>query len=340
MKFSVGYQLRNDPGFVEFIAKMKDQIGEVYFSWGDFANGRNNQLQKTGMTPWEAQRTQEEQLTWLAGQGLRFNLLFNATCYGKDSQSRAFFSKVGDTVDYIHGHMGLESITTTSPLIARFIHENFEGLDVRASVNMGIGTIQGMDYVGSYFDSFYIQREYNRDFAKIRELKAWCDGAGKKLYALANGGCLDFCSAHVFHDNLVSHETEISAMDNGYAFRGICAEYLSRRENAQALLTQTSFIRPEDIGLYESLFPMMKLATRVHERPERVLRAYLQEASYRGSILDLLEPNHTALFYPWLLENRLISSEIRDDRLVYGNFEEAFVRLDEPTMLEENYADK
>lgn len=340
MKYSVGYQLRNERDFLEKIARLKDGIREVYFSWSDFPNGRNSQLRKTGMTPWEAQRRQEEDLTWLSEQGLRFNLLFNATCYGKDSQSRAFFNKVGETVDYIGTHMGLESITTTSPLIAKFIKENFPELEVRASVNMGIGSIHGMDYVGEYFDSFYIQREYNRDFCKIRELKQWCEGTGKKLYALANGGCLDHCSAHVFHDNLVAHESEISAMDNGYAFKGICAEYLSKPENAQALLTKTSFIRPEDVELYEDLFPMMKLATRVHSNPCRVLRAYLEEGSYSGSTLDLLEPNHTALFYPWLLENRRISREIRDGKLIYGNFEEAFLKLDAPMMLEEDYADK
>ena len=30
-------------------------------------------------------------------------LLFNANCYGKDSQSRAFFNKIGETADYIKG---------------------------------------------------------------------------------------------------------------------------------------------------------------------------------------------------------------------------------------------
>ena len=126
----------------------------------------------------------------------------------------------------------------------------------------------------------------------------------------------------------------------GYAFKGICAEYLSKLENVGVLLEQTSFVRPEDIELYEELFPMMKLATRVHSNPCRVMKAYLEDRTYSGSILDLLEPNHTALFYPWLLENRLISREIREEKLIYGNFEEAFIKLDVPAMLEEEYADK
>lgn len=329
MKYSVGYQLRETPDFLESIVKNKEHIHEVYFSWGDFANGRNNQLRQKNLTPWEAQRRQEEDLRRLSEQGLRFNLLFNATCYGKDSQSKVFFIKIGETIEYIQNHLGLASVTTTSPLIARFIKENFEDIDVRASVNMSIGTIEGMEYVKDYFDSFYLKRELNRDFGAISNLKQWCDDHGKTLYGLANSGCLNNCSAHVFHDNLVSHESEISAMDNGYAFEGICRKYLEDGRNSHALLNYTSYIRPEDVYLYEDIFPAMKLATRVSKYPERIVKAYVENQSYRGSVLDLLEPNHTGLFYPWLLENKKIRSEIMDRKLVYSNLEEAFIKLEE-----------
>ena len=46
----------------------------------------------------------------------------------------------------------MASVTTTSPLIAKFIKNNFEELEVRASVNMEIGTVQGLDYLAEYFD--------------------------------------------------------------------------------------------------------------------------------------------------------------------------------------------
>ena len=71
---------------------------------------------------------------------------------------------MGSTIDYIKRTYGLASVTTTSPLIAKFIKENFAEIDVRASVNMGIGTIEGMDYVKDFFYSFYMKRELNRDF--------------------------------------------------------------------------------------------------------------------------------------------------------------------------------
>ena len=58
MKFAVGYQLLRDNSFIDSIIKRKENISEVYFSWGDFPNGRNNQLRNALMTPWEAQNKQ------------------------------------------------------------------------------------------------------------------------------------------------------------------------------------------------------------------------------------------------------------------------------------------
>ena len=147
MKFSVGYQLFGDFEFIEKIIEYKDRISEVYFSFGDFPNGRNNQLKRADMTSDEAEKKQLLDLSILSEKKIPLNLLFNATCYGRDAQSKAFFEKIGDTVDLIKENYGLSSVTTTSPLVAKFIKMNFADIDVRASVNMSIGDTLGMEYL-------------------------------------------------------------------------------------------------------------------------------------------------------------------------------------------------
>jgi len=299
MKFTVGLQYTND-SFLKTILENKEHIAEVYFAWGDFPNGRSNQLLHDQFTPWELQMRQMEVLNQLSQAGIGLNLLFNANCYGADSQSRAFFNKIGQTVDYISENYGLKSVTTTSPLIAKFIRNNFDGLEVRASVNMEIGTIQGMDYLAEYFDGYYMKRELNRDFASVEKLSKWCKENGKKLHMLANSGCLNHCSAHNFHDNLVAHESEIAKMDNAYHFGGICKEYLKSEKHYQSLIDDTNFIRPEDIWKYEPYFETVKLATRIHRNPGMVLNSYIR-GKYSGNILEILEPAHN--IYPYVLEN-------------------------------------
>ena len=243
---------------------------------------------------------QREHLKILSKAGIALNLLFNGNCYGKDSQSRAFFYKIGETIDYIKNNYNLKAITTTSPLIAKFVKENFADLEVRASVNMEIGSIQGMKYLQEYFDSFYMKREYNRDFDRIKELHKWCEDNNKKLFMLANSGCLNFCSAHNFHDNLVAHEDEIAKMDNAYKFTGVCKEYLKNPENYATLYDNMNFIRPEDILEYEPYFEAVKLATRVHNSPKEVLDSYIK-GKYSGDLLRILEPAHS--IYPYVIEN-------------------------------------
>ena len=135
MNYMVG--LKNaDNDLLDCICRNKEHIYEVYFSWGDFPNGRANQLQSSSYTPWELQDMQRQALRRLADEGIRLNLLFNANCYGAHSQSRAFFHKVGTTMVYVAQQYGLHSVTTTSPLVAKFVHQNFPGIEVRASVNM------------------------------------------------------------------------------------------------------------------------------------------------------------------------------------------------------------
>ena len=283
MKFSAGYQA--DTAWIDALIARRDALCDVYFAFGAMPSGR--------MAVADEER-QLEDLGRLADAGIPLHLLFNANCYGAKSQSRKFFNEVGETIErFADG--ALTGVTTTSPLIARFVKDNFPGLETRASVNMEIGTEEGMDYLADVFDGFYLKRELNRDIDAVRKVKEWCDRNGKMLYILANSGCLNYCSSHVFHDNLVAHEAEIAREDNGYAYRGTCWKWLSKAENRAKWMERTNWIAPEDVTKYEGLCAAMKLATRVNAHPVRILESYAT-GSHVGDIKGLLEPDHSSLW--------------------------------------------
>lgn len=302
MKWIVGYQLTESDEFMNEILRRKEQIREIYFSWGTMPNGRHASVAHESLTESEARRRTEEDLKTLSGAGLAMNLLLNGNCYGRRSLSKSFLLEVCDAAEEIGARFGLASVTTTSPVLAHLIKSNFPQLEVRASVNMEIGTAEGMEYLAPDFDSFYLKRELNRSLPELSRLSRWCAAHGRKCFLLANSGCLNNCSARQFHDNLVAHEREIAEMDNGVVFRGICGPYLRRETDRGVYLRRLNFIRPEDIPLYEGIVPAVKLATRVSRSPARVLRAYA-EGKYSGNLLDLLEPDHAETLYPWVLEN-------------------------------------
>lgn len=299
MKFSVGLpKICGD--FLPCIINNASHISEVYFSWGDFPSGRGSHTQSQEYTEWDVLFLQHEALSEITKANIGLNLLFNANCYGENSLSKEFFCKVGDTIDYIGQKFSLPSVTTTSPVIAKFIKKNFPEVSVRASVNMEIGTVQGMEYLSDLFDGFYIKRELNRDMEAIKKLHAWANPCGKKLYMLVNSGCLNYCSAHVFHDNLVAHESQIVKMDNAYKFEGICRSFLKKEENYKKIMDYTNFIRPEDVEKYSPYIESAKLATRVHKNPSMVVSSYVS-GRYSGDLLQILEPAHS--IYPYVLEN-------------------------------------
>ena len=91
-------------------------------------SGRNDQTRAQGLTPWQAMAKQIDDVKTLSQKGLKFNLLFNANCYGDKAQSKQLFYSVGETIEYVGGNFNLNGITTTSPLIAKFVKQNFENL--------------------------------------------------------------------------------------------------------------------------------------------------------------------------------------------------------------------
>ncbi|MBE6561115.1 MAG: hypothetical protein E7662_08305 [Ruminococcaceae bacterium] len=305
MKFAVGFQLfegEKEP-FSHIVADYREHISEVFFAWQDIPSGRGSVATLHGFTDWNAQRKTEEELRAIKAMGIKLDLLFNGNCYGAFALSEKLANTVSSVVEHLRYEVGgVDIITTASPAIAHTIRQNFPEIEVRASVNMRIGTVKGMEYMADLFDSFHVQRDYNRDLSHLRMLKEWADGAGKKLILLANSGCFSFCSGQTFHDNMVAHEAEICEIKNLDDFNPyVCWRTLKDREKWHMLL-QNTWIRPEDLHHYEGLFDTVKLATRMHALPGLVIGAYAR-GYHCGNTLDLFEPGLGRAISPYIIDN-------------------------------------
>ncbi len=314
MRFAVGYQLAEDgeEPFSAIVSDFRDHIAEMYFPWLDMPSGRSPLATRRGYTDWTAQARLEEELRTVRGMGVKLDLLLNANCYGGEAVSQALAGRICSIAAHLEEAVrGLDIVTTTSPFAAHVLKENFPHIERRASVNMRIGEVKGMEYLADLFDSFYIRREYNRDFDRIRELKAWADANGKKLLMLANSGCMNFCSGQTFHDNLVAHEAEVAETCNLPGFLPhTCWRYLQDPAHRVSVL-QNSWVRPEDLHRYEGLFDTVKLATRMHRLPGLVIGAYVR-GRYYGNLLDLCEPGFGPAFVPYVIDNSAFPADFFD----------------------------
>ncbi|MGI6537194.1 MAG: hypothetical protein ACOX22_02400 [Caldicoprobacterales bacterium] len=306
MKFAVGYQLAedNEEFFTDIIEPFYEEISEVYFPWLDLPSGRSSLVNRRGHVYWKAQERLEEELKILRRNGIKLDLLLNANCFGKHAMSQYLSNNICSILEHLgYAVGGVDIVTTASPMIAHTVKKYFPDIEVRASVNMRIGTIKGIQYAAGLFDSFYIQREYNRDFERIKELKYWSEKNGKKMLMLANSGCMNFCSGQTFHDNMVAHEAEIGETLNISGFNPyMCWNYLKDPQNWVSVL-QNSWVRPEDLHNYEEYFDVVKLATRMHSLPGMVIQSYVK-GEYFGNLLDLFEPGYGPAFAPYVIDNK------------------------------------
>ena len=302
MKFSIGYQLPDEYDSTAEIARdYRENISSVYFAAPGERSARSVVLPEE-----EARQTEEmlQELRYIRDLGISLTLLYNANCYGDEAVSSAFRESITGTVGKLKDTLDITDITTTSPFVAKVVKREFPQLQVCASVNMWIGTTQAMRYLGDDFDGFYMQREYNRDFTRIRQLSDWCKKNGKQLKLLANSGCLYTCPFHTFHDNLVAHEQGACRLDNAMSRQpSPCWDlmYSLPDTDAAAVFLQESWIRPQDISEYEPFFSEIKLATRMHSTPRRVVAAYTR-GRFSGNMFDLTEPGYTRRFSRHILD--------------------------------------
>lgn len=301
MKFSVGYPNYYTSAFYELLAPYRDSISEVYFAWPGIASGRAEESHSEAFAD-----TLKYELRKFKNANIKLNLLLNGNCYGDKAISRALAKQTIDTVALLRDEILLDSVTTASPYLAETVKKFFSGIDVRASVNMWIDGVPAMEQCKDIFDSFYMKREYNRSPDEIAKQRDWCHNNGKKLYMLANSGCIAHCPYHTFHDNFIAHSKNIEDIDMGYSPYN-CRKLLKREENRYLILAG-NLVRPEDIHNYEGLVDGVKLATRIHPYPITVIGAYVRER-FIGDLCGLTEPGFGDLLGGYILDNSAIPDD-------------------------------
>ena len=291
---AVGHFL-NAP-FVEACTPHVGRIREVFFAWPGVLSCRP----APDFTD-EVRARMMADLRWCKANGILLDTLFNCKCYG----DIAISPELADLVTRTLGEMDAEGLfpdimTTTSPFIATVLRQRFPQVKIRVSVNMRIHGTLGFEPVMELFDSFYASREHHRDLAWLAKLGAWSRAHGKVLGMQVNSGCLRQCPFQTFHDNLHGHNRLAqSKVGEQFDFSVFRCKTNYERGNYEDFLRAT-WIRPEDLPLYEEHVEIVKLATRRHAHPVEVLNAYATYA-YDGNLADLMDPVHA---FPKAFDNK------------------------------------
>ena len=155
MTLAAGDQHFADGAAFAAIALRHPAVREVYFPWPEEPSGRPRLGYGEEEDPATLARALRADLERLRAAGVKLDLLLNANCYGSQAMSVALEDHVRDILGKLD-HCGLlpETVTAASPFIARTVKKHFPGVELRASVNMRLTTVQAMAYLAPLFDSF------------------------------------------------------------------------------------------------------------------------------------------------------------------------------------------
>ena len=301
--FAAGYQHFADGAPFAEIALRHPAVREVYFPWVDETSGRPKLGFEEEDDPEELAAALKRDLARLRAADVRLDLLLNANCYGAEAMSVALEKRIAAIVEKLDSWgCRPEVCTTASPFVARTLKATAPDIEVCASVNMRLTTLQAFRYLAPLFDSYYIGRDIQRNLETVKRFSDWCHANGKKLCMLANSGCLRNCPWQTFHDNMIAHSDAAMKTENVKGWNPhLCWTLYRDRKNFAEILKAT-WVRPEDIHRYDGLVDVVKLATRQHANPDMVMSAY-ERGAFEGNLLDLFEPGFSPAFFPAFIDN-------------------------------------
>lgn len=280
---AVGHFLNAD--FKAVCAAHLPRIKEVFFAWPGVKSCR-----PAPEFTLELRARMMDDLRWARQNGLELDTLFNCNCYGDMAISQEMADFVGRNLRDMDAEGLLpDVVTTTSPFVATILRRDFPKVKIRWSINLRVHGSVGFESVLELFDSFYASREHHRDLGWLQEMSRWAKANHKTMGMQANSGCLRQCPFQTFHDNLHGHNRIVQSqagMKFDFSVFRCKANY--ERGNYEDFVRAT-WIRPEDMVRYEPYVDVVKLATRRHPYPDKVVAAYATN-SYCGNLADLMDP--------------------------------------------------
>ena len=302
-KYAVGHFLTKNPddpaSFAELARRYAPRLREVYFAWSGLTHGRPDIVSIQN----EEERIISD-MKYCREHGMKLDLLANALCYGEKAVTEEQRLQITGIIRRLDKE-GLypEIITTTSPYIAKLCKVYFPDIKVRASVNMRLRNTLALEYLAPLFDSFYICRNVQRDLPTFHAMADWCKNHGKDLCMLVNSGCVRDCPWYVFHTIHHGHKyLDIFPEMKKQNLLFVCNHLLSKNKRFSEFL-RSSWIRPEDVHLFEPELETVKLATRRTNYAFKIVEAYLNK-SFDGNLLHLTEPYQGSAFRPYRIDNK------------------------------------
>lgn len=218
---------------------------------------------------------------------VRYNVLLNGSCMDGMQFSSSFQKKIVDFVKFLD-EIKTDSVTVVDPFIISLIRQHSKIHIIAGSWTEVVEPIRAKRLAERGADRIVLHQNVYRNFEMLKKIR---ESVNIELEIIPNQGCLLQCEWFISHINMVSHASVATPKElkNWGNFDYAIKRCTKIRQTDPIEFLMSSFIRPEDLALYEDLgYNIFKIAgrNRSTEWMSNCLSAYLKR-SYEGNIFDL-----------------------------------------------------
>jgi collagenase-like PrtC family protease len=218
-------------------------------------------------------------------QGLEFNYLLNAACFGNEEWTRRFHRELDKLLTWLTD-LRVETLTVAAPYLVQIVKKRFPHFKIKVGIYAQVDTVKrakywedlGCDTIN--LESFSI----NRDFETLVKIR---DAVNADLVLIANHFCQPNCPYQIQHQNGHAHA---SGLNPKFYIDYPLMQCQKNRLTHKELFISSGWIRPEDIARYEAMgYTTFKLLERNIPSDALVARAKAYyERKWDGNLADLL----------------------------------------------------
>jgi len=283
IKFDVPYNW--DTKLIDFYILHKDHIEMVYGRAEDWYP----QWRKTSNWPIISLDNIFEQNYKLQKEWILFNYLLNWSSHWNQEYDREYRTKFLNHIKCLRDNW-IKLVTIWNLFLLEAVINEVPWINVAASIILEIDNLTKLKTIHRLWVNYiFLSKVLLKNFNALKNINQFNKKNPKlKLFLLANDPCLNHCAYTDYHNETLSLLTWYNKQCNSFC-RMQCTRKFTTDPSA---IISASFIRPEDLQLYKSIwYNLIKLCDRKQstERIIKMFNAYTNE-SYEWYLFDIMAP--------------------------------------------------
>jgi collagenase-like PrtC family protease len=238
--------------------------------------------------PTVTRKQAEEYIRYIHSKGIKFHYLFNAACLGNTEFTKKGKEGIIKELDWAIYQAKVDAITVSTSYLFKLVKKRYP----KIKVGMGLFTkITALELFKYYEDAgadwITLPQSFSRYYKFLEKLRKTirCE-----LHIFVNDMERYWCLDVLYHINVLSHMSQKNSLSRKLWIEPCLWNCIKTRlENPEDIIL-SSFIRPEDLYIYEEMgYRHFKIVDRIRSTPWllRAVKAYI-DRKYDGNILDII----------------------------------------------------